>query len=51
MVGIITPGTYLDYLEGEFKRASSNVVSKEIYSIHNYDIGEDDDNDPYKDFE
>ncbi len=51
MVGIITPGTYLDYLEGEFKRASSNVVSKEIYSIHNYDIGEEDENDPYKDFE
>lgn len=51
IVGFITPGTYLDYFEGEFKRASSNVVSKEIYSIHNYDVGEEDENDPYKDFD
>lgn len=50
IVGFITPGTYLDYFEGEYKRKSSNVVSKHIYSIHNYDIGEDNENDPYKDF-
>lgn len=51
MVGFITPGTYLDYFDGEFNRTSSNVVSREIYSIYNYDIGEDDENDPYKDFD
>ena len=51
MVGIITPGTYLDYFEGEYRRASSNVVSKEIYSIYNYNIGEEDENDPYKGFD
>ncbi len=51
MVGFITPGTYLDYFEGEYKRSSSNVVSKDIYSIYNYDIGEEDENDPYKDFD
>lgn len=30
--GVITPGTYYDYLEREFKRKRSNVISKEIYS-------------------
>lgn len=51
LVGFITPGTYLDYFDGEFNRFSSNVVSREIYSIYNYDIGEEDENDPYKDFD
>lgn len=51
MVGFITPGTYLDYFDGEFNRGSSNIVSREIYSIYNYDIGEEDENDPYKNFD
>lgn len=32
MVGVITPGTYLEYLEHEYKRKSSNVVYKNIYN-------------------
>ncbi|MBR1386646.1 MAG: DUF308 domain-containing protein [Bacilli bacterium] len=30
--GVITPGTYYNYLDKEFKRKNSNVISKEIYS-------------------
>lgn len=32
LVGVITPGTYLDYLEHEFHRKNSNVVYKKIYN-------------------
>lgn len=35
MYGIITPGTYYDYLEREYKKKNSNVVSKNIYNIDN----------------
>lgn len=31
--GIITPGTYYDYLNRELKLKSSNVISKEIYNF------------------
>lgn len=37
MYGIITPGTYYDYLEREYKKKSSNVVSKIIYNMDNID--------------
>ena len=30
--GIITPGTYYDYLNKELRLKSSNVIFKEIYS-------------------
>ena len=30
--GALTPGTYYDYLEREFKRKNSNVITKEIYT-------------------
>lgn len=30
--GIITPGAYYNYLNKEFKRQNSNVISKEIYT-------------------
>ncbi len=30
--GIITPGAYYNYLDKEFKRQNSSVISKEIYS-------------------
>ena len=29
--GIITPGTYYDCLEKEYKKKNSNVISKNIY--------------------
>ena len=29
--GVITPGTYYSYLDKEFKRKNSNVITKEIY--------------------
>ena len=32
MVGIITPGTYLDYLETEFAKKNSRVISRTIYN-------------------
>ncbi len=32
MVGIITPGTYLDYLETEFSKKNSMVISRTIYN-------------------
>ncbi|MEG2283896.1 MAG: DUF308 domain-containing protein [Bacilli bacterium] len=32
MVGIITPGTYLDYLEDQLKKTNSMVISKTIYN-------------------
>ncbi len=32
MVGIITPGTYLDYLENEFSKKNSMVISRTIYN-------------------
>ena len=32
MNGALTPGTYYDYLDREFKRQNSNVISKEIYA-------------------
>lgn len=31
--GALTPGTYYDYLEREFKRKNSNVITKEIYTL------------------
>lgn len=34
MVGIITPGTYLDYLENEFSKKNSMVISRTIYNEH-----------------
>ncbi len=30
--GVITPGAYYHYLDGEFKRKNSNVISKNIYT-------------------
>ena len=30
--GIITPGTYYDYLNRSFKRKNSNIIYKEIYN-------------------
>ncbi len=30
--GALTPGTYYDYLDKEFKRQNSNVITKEIYT-------------------
>ena len=32
MNGALTPGTYYDYLDREFKRQNSNVITKEIYA-------------------
>jgi len=32
--GIITPGTYYNYLESEFKRKNSNVITKTVYHEH-----------------
>lgn len=34
MVGIISPGTYLDYLENEFSKKNSMVISRTIYNEH-----------------
>ena len=31
--GALTPGTYYDYLDKEFKRKNSNVITKEIYTL------------------
>lgn len=31
--GVITPGTYLDYMNGEFQRRGSRVVSRNVYSV------------------
>lgn len=31
MIGIITPGTYLDYLEEEYRKEKSNVITRTIY--------------------
>ena len=33
--GVITPGTYYDFLEKEYKRKNSNVISKSIYTKYN----------------
>ncbi len=33
--GVITPGTYYNYLEKEFKRKNSNVITKEIFKKNN----------------
>lgn len=30
--GVITPGAYYEYLENEFKKKNSNVITKQIYS-------------------
>lgn len=35
MYGIITPGTYYDFLEREYMKKGSNVVSKRIYDKNN----------------
>ncbi len=35
--GILTPGTYYDYLQREYMKKNSKVVSKEIYSKNNID--------------
>ena len=35
IVGIISPGTYYEYLEENYRRKNSNVVSKVIYSKEN----------------
>ena len=32
MNGALTPGTYYDYLDREFKRQNSNVITKDIYT-------------------
>lgn len=37
MYGIITPGTYYDFLEREYMKKGSNVVSKKIYHKGNID--------------
>lgn len=37
MYGIITPGTFYDYLEGEYLKRNSIVVSKNIYTKYNID--------------
>jgi len=37
MYGIITPGTYYDFLEREYMKKGSNVVSKKIYDSKNID--------------
>jgi uncharacterized membrane protein HdeD (DUF308 family) len=37
MYGIITPGTYYDFLEREYMKKGSNVVSKVIYNKNNID--------------
>ncbi len=37
MRGIITPGTYYDFLEREYVKKGSNVVSKHIYNQTNID--------------
>lgn len=31
--GVITPGTYLDYMNTEFQRPGSRVVSRNVYSV------------------
>lgn len=33
--GVITPGSYYDYLNKEFKKENSNIITKEIYSCVN----------------
>ena len=33
--GIITPGTYYDFLEREYMKKGSRVVSKKIYNKNN----------------
>ena len=33
MNGIITPGTYYEYLNREFKKKNSMVISKNIYNL------------------
>ena len=41
MYGILTPGTYYDYLEREYMKKSSIVITKKIYNkynIDNYDL-------------
>ena len=31
MTGMITPGTYYDYFENQFRREKSNVITKKFY--------------------
>ena len=33
--GVITPGAYYEYLEQEFKKEKSNVITKQIYTNQN----------------
>ena len=37
MYGTITPGSFYDYLEGEYVKKNSNVISKQIYTKENID--------------
>lgn len=37
MVGIVTPGTYFDYLDHEFHKKNSMVISKTIYNEETQD--------------
>lgn len=36
--GIITPGTYYDYLNRELKKKNSNIVFKDVYNANNKDF-------------
>ena len=36
LVGIISPGTYFEYLEENYRKKDSNVVSKKIYNKENF---------------
>ena len=37
MTGIITPGTYYEYLNREFQKKNSMVISRKIYNNKNID--------------
>lgn len=36
LVGIISPGTYFEYLEENYRKKNSNVISKKIYNKENF---------------
>lgn len=36
LVGIISPGTYYEYLEENYRKENSNIVSKKIYNKENF---------------
>ena len=35
--GIIAPGTYYEYLNTEFKKKNTNVITRKIYTKQNID--------------